>query len=118
MAREATKLILLIAAGLALAGVHAATAALPVSTNGTMADAIGGIDIDENGTVNATEWYVAGQRTFAALDSNKDGQISADEYALIHHATFAVMDANHDGEVSVAEAAAYQRLPWTLGMFR
>jgi Ca2+-binding EF-hand superfamily protein len=61
---------------------------------------------------------VAGQRTFGALDSDKDGQISAEEFALIHHATFAVMDANHDGEVSVAEATAYQRLPWTLGMFR
>jgi hypothetical protein len=118
MAREATKLILLAAAGLALAGVHAATAALPTATNGTMTEAVAGIDSDENGTVNATEWFIGGQRTFAALDQNKDGQISAEEFALIHHATFAVMDADHDGEVTVAEAAAYQRLPWTLGMFR
>jgi cephalosporin hydroxylase len=118
MAKEATKLILLVAAGLALVGVHAATAALPVSTNGTMVDAVAGIDVDENGSINAQEWYVAGLRTFRALDSDKDGKISADEYALIHHAIFAVMDTNHDGEVTVAEAAAYQRLPWTLGMFR
>jgi hypothetical protein len=118
MAKEATKLTLLAAVGLALAGVHAATAALPAKTSGTMADAVGGIDMDENGTVSAREWFVAGQRTFGALDSDKDGQISAEEFALIHHATFAVMDANHDGEVSVAEATAYQRLPWTLGMFR
>ncbi|HVY19463.1 MAG TPA: hypothetical protein VHA70_05205 [Bauldia sp.] len=119
MAKEATTLALVLALGVALATVHAATAARPVSNiNGTMSDAMSGIDDDESGTVNAAEWRIAGDRTFAALDSDHDGNISRDEYAVIHGAIFAVMDTNRDGELTVAEADAYKRLPWTLGMFR
>jgi hypothetical protein len=118
MAKTANALTLVLAIGAALVLVRAAPAAYPTPVNDQITDSIAGIDSNENGTVDAAEWRVAGDRTFAALDSDKDGNISREEYALIHGATFPAMDTNHDGEVSIAEADTYRRLPWTLGLFR
>lgn len=118
MAKTNSLLTLVLAIAAGAAAVHAATAALPTPVKDQMVQSIAGIDINENGTIDAAEWRVAGDRTFAALDSDKDGYISRDEYALIHGATFPAMDTNHDGEVSIVEADTYRRLPWTLGLFR
>jgi hypothetical protein len=117
MTRTTTGLIIV----LALAGAFMArtsTAAIPTPVNGQITDAVDGIDNNRNGSVDSKEWHIAGDRTFRALDSDKDGHISADEFALIHGVLFPVMDTNHDGELTVTEAAEYQRLPWTLGLFR
>src|SRR5664279_883972 len=118
MAPNAARLaVLLVIAGM-VAAARMATAALPTPVNGQITDAVSGIDINENGSIEANEWHVAGDRTFAAIDSDRDGNISREEFALIRGVMFPAMDTNHDGKVSTAEADAYKRLPWTLGLFR
>jgi EF hand len=118
MAQNAARLTVLLAIAGMVAAAKIATAAYPTPVNGMITDAIAGIDRNENGSIEADEWHVAGDRTFAAIDSDRDGNISREEFALIRGVMFPVMDTNHDGKVSTAEADAYKRLPWTLGLFR
>lgn len=118
MARKAATLTLFVTLAATVAADRMATAALPTPVNGMITDAIAGIDNDRNGSIEAKEWGVAGDRTFNAIDSDKNGEISPEEFALIRGVMFPVMDTNHDGHVTVDEADAYKRLPWTLGFFR